>query len=262
MRSLESPAKKLARLEFWRSARKYLGETRFILGPHVVLAGQHGGDISVLLGLGVRESSIVAVDSNKDNAASCKWLWPRINVRHAQVHDVLSGLSDVASCFLDFCSPICDESLSTLEAALPSLSGSWLGVTFMAAREQASYKAIYEKTAPTARKKEDIRPLMFRAIDRNKGGGNAFIDEEWMYYVGHNEVRFGKPMVLGMGAVRKTKVARRSKISVKNVSVTSDVFARMVVNDRASVGPKALLLYALNDQSVAAYKAHLTRGTY
>lgn len=58
----ESPAKKFARWGFWLEVRAQLGKERFLEGEHLVLASAEAGDVSVLLGMGVKPRNIMAID--------------------------------------------------------------------------------------------------------------------------------------------------------------------------------------------------------
>lgn len=98
----ESPGKKLARMQFWGSVALALGD-RFYRKKHLVLASQHGGDISVLVGLGVDPRNVIAVDLRPDAVAACKARWPTATVKCRDVRMAAQDhRKELASVFLDF----------------------------------------------------------------------------------------------------------------------------------------------------------------
>lgn len=136
----ESAGKKLARLDFWIWTKSLLGEQEFAERKHVVLASREGGDIGVLLALGVPANHIVAVDRVPSAVEACRERWPDIDVRCGDIREVFrSNTHEVGSVFLDFCSPISRETMTVCrdiyESCVPNIV---VGVAFLRGREHDS----------------------------------------------------------------------------------------------------------------------------
>lgn len=99
----DSTAKKIARAMYWLRVHGHLGD-RFYSGGHLVLASRDGGDISVLLGMGVAPKNIIAVDRCEDAAQACRMAFPGINVIHGEAVDVARVMRrTLSSAFIDYC---------------------------------------------------------------------------------------------------------------------------------------------------------------
>jgi hypothetical protein len=101
----ESPSKKYARFMFWREvlgiAKKNVDKYK-----HLVLASREGGDISFLLGIGVRPKLITAVDINGEAALIAQEKF-NIPVIRADVGKVARNhRREFGFGFLDFCQPL------------------------------------------------------------------------------------------------------------------------------------------------------------
>jgi hypothetical protein len=144
----ESFAKKLARLYFWVQVRELLGDARFYRQTHLVLASREGGDISVLLGMGVDPKRILAVESNAEAAAICSQKFPSVRVVYGGVASIASApelaSETIASAFLDFCSPlnegVVDTAFRVVQRALGD--GAALGVALLRGRERDAVRDI------------------------------------------------------------------------------------------------------------------------
>lgn len=132
----ESPSKKMARLGYWRAVRGVL-RGRFKKTKHVVLASREGGDIGVLLALGVPKENIIAVDLVESAAKACSEKWPGVEVVCGDVADVVEArASEVGSVFLDFCSPISTGTVQVGRRILRALRyDSIFGVALLKGRE-------------------------------------------------------------------------------------------------------------------------------
>jgi len=130
----ESPAKKLARLEFWTRAVSIMGDRA---GRIAVLASREMGDYGVLSALGMAER-VVAIDRCASAVEAAKSKYPSADVRHTEAATLrLETQEPIACAFLDFCSPICVDIIDTLALfAERGTPGDLLGVGFLKGREQ------------------------------------------------------------------------------------------------------------------------------
>lgn len=109
----ESMGKKRARFGFWAEVKATQGDY-FFTRKHLVLASREGGDISVLVGMGVPISNIVAVDREESAAAACRLKWPGCDVICGDVCDAANYFKDdLQTVFLDFCGPVTVETIRT-----------------------------------------------------------------------------------------------------------------------------------------------------
>lgn len=163
----ESPSKKVARLVYWDQLVDELGDT-FFETTHVVLASREGGDISVLLGLGVDPERIVAVDRVASAIEKCATRFRSYPVRFrvGDVADVARTEADVGHVFLDLCSPISRESVRTITSVAAALRvGSVVGVGILRGREHDA-KGPFELIAANRRQR-----MIQRSVMRGKGPG-------------------------------------------------------------------------------------------
>lgn len=129
----DSPAKKLARVEFWRRLVPTIPKE----GRIVVLASREMGDYGVLkaLGYGAR---VVAVDRDSVAAAAAAAKFPEADVRLGDVAHVVSELTEsVAVAFLDFCAPLSPHTYATSRDVVDLMpDGSLFAVGLLRGREQ------------------------------------------------------------------------------------------------------------------------------
>lgn len=134
----DSQAKKSVRLRIWELIQKTLGQAAFIRGPHVFLASHEGGDASTLRGLGIPDSSMVAVDMESTAVHLFEEKFPEVAIYHQDVNHVLKGLKEhPASVFLDFSSHVSESTLERVQTALRVIKpGGILACTFAVGREK------------------------------------------------------------------------------------------------------------------------------
>lgn len=78
---VESPSKKHTRVAAWIKALRNVDQGNNSLGPHFVMAGPEGeGNISTLLGFGVRAKSIIAVGETEEDAFAVHEKYPEVQV--------------------------------------------------------------------------------------------------------------------------------------------------------------------------------------
>ena len=111
----ESPSKKIARKTTYKELESAAGRRRFVRGPHLVIAGS-GGDISVLLGMGVDPSGIYAVDIDKHALACAKDRFRDRGVNFALVPFAQAarhfGIDEFLTAFIDMCSELKNKDIA------------------------------------------------------------------------------------------------------------------------------------------------------
>jgi hypothetical protein len=112
---------------------------RFQRGKHLILASREGGDIPVLLALGVKPKNIVAVEVNPDAALAVQDKYPKVKVECGDVVDVARFYKKkLVSAFLDFCSPVRPFLITKVtQTIIYGLSdGAIIGCAFLNGREK------------------------------------------------------------------------------------------------------------------------------
>jgi len=149
----DSPAKKIARVNYWTHVWERLGE-RMERTKHLILCSREGGDIGVLLGLNVPGKNIVAVDREESALRACarKWRGNGISFELGDVVDVARKYrSDLGSALLDFCSPMNDEVIRTIVRVMQGglKSEAFCGAAVMMGREKTAMASTIDETRKT-----------------------------------------------------------------------------------------------------------------
>lgn len=262
----ESATKKIQRIVFWSAVRQEVGSRKFNRGPHLVLSSSEAGDVSTLLGMGVNPNGIVAVDIDRHAVAAAQWKFPGLDIRHENVVKTVKQ-QKWTSVYLDFCSPLSGKSLSVIAQCMPELGGSVLGVAMLACREQNRYRQGVAELKAANITPEKQRPVLFQKLLPEVVQTHGFYPLNWWYYLSHDDLRFGKPMFVGMGTVvskpthsSSKRLARLTK--VQRVDYKPSSFAIAVTAAYRKDEWQALRLYNMRRQTVAALQAHVTRGSY
>lgn len=263
----ESATKKVQRIVFWNAVKKQVGPRKFHRGPHLVLSSSEAGDVSTLLGMGVQPDGIVAVDIDRHAVAAAQWKFPGLDIRHENVVQAVK-CRKWTSVYLDFCSPLSGKSLNVIAQCMPELSGSVLGVAMLACREQTKYRDEVAKLKGANTTPEKRRPVVLQQMLPQMVQTHRFYPLNWWYYLSHDDIRFGKPMFVGLGKVVKMPRAQPDRnfivagTKVQRVDYNPASFAISVTDAYRKDEWKALRLYNMRRQTVAALQAHVTRGSY
>lgn len=310
----ESPSKKMARASYWRLVADRLGD-RFFTGKHVVLASREGGDIGVLTAMGVAPENIVAADIVKSAADACAAKWPSVEVVHGDVADVVERYAkDVRSVFLDFCGPICTETVQVGRRVLRVLKyGSIFGVALLRGRERGEVEVNEERPLNRAARRAiaamkrkggternaanmmewqisgraDARVAMEEASEEGdqpsgykrakaflalvhatavnpwQGVTHAY---EIIDYQSVTKESRGVPMSIALCVKERvtqgfTRDSAPHKYRVVSAQHYTDEMIRAYAVSEAS-GESPHLLLNVDKATIAAWKAHATRGTY
>ncbi|OPZ38862.1 MAG: hypothetical protein BWY99_01535 [Synergistetes bacterium ADurb.BinA166] len=122
-----------------------LGRDRFVNGKHLVLSSREGGDISVLLGLGVNPKNIIAVEMNPEAARQAQEKFPSVPIIQDDAFTVARRHHrSLSSIFYDFCSPMSDSLLKKViqTAAYGIKDNGVLGCGFLAGREKGKFASV------------------------------------------------------------------------------------------------------------------------
>lgn len=134
----DSDGKRWSRFQWWRQALICIGEERFLNGRHLVLASRVGGDISVLLALGVRAEKIVAVDRERSAVEACREKYPSVTCVHGDIDNVARAYGRVFDVALvDLCGQATTETVRLLSriVSFGMRDGGIFGWSVMSGRE-------------------------------------------------------------------------------------------------------------------------------
>lgn len=294
----ESDAKKVARLMYWDQVRLAIPGT-FMQRPHLVLASREGGDISVLLGMGVAPENIYAAEINSEAAAACAAKWPGVAVINADVRAVAEQMRGKwASAFLDFCGNFAEGVLEAAAAVVKALPlGAAFGIGVLKGREGASTGAplnrrqrrslsAYARTTAAAPPVKSalqhvagevgaravVRANVAAVGSTDAGRYAAIRDAIYLRTAGRRALRKVRCIAYSSGAspmlICATLVSTVAEVDfVKTPAalpdVTVDKSAVPQLIRRAAVErDNAHLLLNVPKSTVAAWRAHATRGTY
>jgi hypothetical protein len=130
----ESDQKRWARLLFWLHLHESTATER-----KLVLASRNGGDIATLAAGGVDLSTVVAVDRCSEALAACEANHPGPQYVVGDAADVAEREQPFCAALLDFCGPICADTLATtMRVARCVRFGGLLGVAVLRGRESSS----------------------------------------------------------------------------------------------------------------------------
>jgi len=136
----DRPEKRVARLLTYATFLQAVGLRRFLKETHVVLGGA-GGDIELLLSLGVPSQHIVAAEYSTEDCERLRQQFPKVDVRNADVVDVVRNLKrasrPIGTLNLDFCNTLStktvEKAVGALNTAVPPYAFS---ITLFASREK------------------------------------------------------------------------------------------------------------------------------
>jgi hypothetical protein len=257
----ESPAKKLVRLEFWRGARELL--PNFSEGNKLVLSSAEGGDTSVLLGMGMRPSLIHAVDIDKHAADAATW---KLGVE-VQNCDVFKHAENFMfdAVLLDFCGPLRESMLPKLCGLLSRISHRGvLGLSLLAGRENGSLK---EAVASLLQRTDGDSFLTRAKLITSKLYGmekRIRLKSAW-YYHSHRRRSYGQPMIVLLFQLTTSEQPTPNKqVAAANLWIYEADASGLAAEGMKLMrkGERADLLLNVSRQTLAAWKAHATRGTY
>jgi hypothetical protein len=296
----ESPGKKLARARTWSVISLHLGSRLRSGGKIAVLASREGGDVATLLGLGVPASSIVAIDRDAEAAAACQARWPAVDVRVGDAFEIaekMGGKCVVA--FFDLCGPldgIACAGFTRVARRLPR--DAILAVAGMRGRER---NIVVKRYAEQARKRESRAVVAHRArghdiedsagmdlyrvravqdhLKRSLAGVRVGpVCLTVVNYQSSNSDSHGVPMTIGVFELRRGDLIERhddfarrmigaeweavQKYGVGDFGRCTDADVRAAALSMRLNTQEVALALNINPGTVAAWKAHASRGSY
>lgn len=279
--TIDTPSKKIVRLAVWKRVKELMGAERFYSGIHVVLLSAKAGDVSTLLGLGVRPHNIVGVDIDKHAWAAAKHKYPDVRCMHMDVIDAMKRLKgdSIRSVFLDYCAPFREGTVdSVVEASQLVSYGGVVASAFKIGREVGSYAQAIAEEKPNTDVNRSFylrtdmlsRELLLQAKEK-KLPRVLWPKDFYRYTHVPDTGDTPKSMLVCVATVT------RSGQFVETPQATAAKIGRgahysIVSATHRDIGPLASLLAErdedahlllnLNQESIPAFKAHRTRGTY
>jgi len=245
----DSPAKKLARVEVWNEIERNSNRDDFERGPHLVISGKYGGDIGVLIALGVPRKNIYAVDTNPHALANVRRKFEGVNFAVCDFAEAPQYFGKkFYSAHIDLCAPQREGALNKISALYHQVE--FLAYTYLCGRERDLVPKILEIRQAGA----DPYDARLSHLQRYK---NWKVICAW-HYVSHSASHIGKPM----GIALLHKKAKRAQLAQTSLLVGADweLVRKLALLEKSS--HRAALLYNLRVSTVAAWQAHQTRGTY
>lgn len=263
----DSTNKVIARLSYWLDVRDILGE-KFFNGRHLVLASREAGDVSVLLGLGVPLENIVAFEWDRAAAAEARLKFPGLSIQQRDVGSITDKDGSFASVFLDFCATANDEHVEKLGRVMWRMDRpSVFGCGFLIGREQGSMEKISKlkeklsKSPDAVREAQVARAIYIdQAVEKCAKKCSATLGLPRCYfYQSRSEDSKGLPYCFYMAPVHAWPYDHTGAFYDVEFS---DTDFRGLALDLNKGGKRADLLLNIPATTIAAWKAHATRGTY
>ena len=238
----ESPSKKIARKTVYKELEAVCGRQRFVKGPHLVIAGSEGGDVSVLLGMGVDPSGIYAVDIDKHALAAAKdrfrdW---GVNFKLVSFSDAAKafGIEEFLTAFIDMCSELRNDHISQVMR----LRAQYKVYAFACVRDKGLVGTFVHGVDPSKMQVYAAPRLQYLKTRGFKVGLSYT-------YVSRTLTNKGTPMCIALAS----NVVRSSAIVHLNWELRD--------LDKALLSPakETYLLYNVRRQAAAAKKAWRTR---
>lgn len=238
----ESPSKKIARKTVYKELEAACGRRRFVAGPHLVIAGSEGGDISVLLGMGVDPAGIYAVDVDKHALAAAKdrfrdwgvhfWLGP------FHLAAAAFSVKEFRTAFIDMCSELRNKDINEVLM----LKARYKAYAFAMCRDKGLVGTFIDGVDPN-RAEIAAKPRLRYLQSRGFKTGLAYT------YVSRTLTNKGTPMCIALA----------SNVVKSNAVVHLNWEYRDLDRALLASAPETYLLYNVRRQAAAAKKAWRTR---
>jgi hypothetical protein len=247
----ESPPKKLVRILFWEEVKILLGPD-FYTCNFLVIPSQYAGDVATLAAMGVALHNIYGTDIDKHAIAAAKERYPAANFAHCpfwEAHKAFPQLGrDIGCAFIDLCSPLRSGTIEQVFSLGQRVQ--LMGFEFMCGREAG----LLNQALDLGSSNEPPQVPRLRYLQSIKHGGSYFNIETSWCYKSHSSAHFGKSMALGLGTFH-----RRKRI---NLEFTDVVATWETVRSTCIKNPSYAPLWNVSAGTLAAWRAHETRGTY
>lgn len=273
----ETDSKRVARLHTFKKVAATLKQLPLPPGRIISLAGKNPGDIGCFKDLlpDIAPERVLYVENNPDNRIGlrrAKQRWPGVETYFGDVRDVLRADKETISLFnADFMGVLKEKDRSIFQlAAHRMVRGSVLAYTFFRSREMPG-KGIYgDLLARRSDQRGDgsrdrARFHLYGATVQSLLGGPAFKIISNVKYDARDPNKHSRASPMGVIGLRRMPSQGHE---VKVLEVTdANSWSRMVdcVLDliwRGLSTAKIASILNITEESVAAFRAHDTRGTY
>ena len=271
---VDSPAKKLVRLDVFETARRVLGEDDFLTGNYLGLSSKEAGDYGTLTGMGVEARQILMCDTDASACADAKARWfPGITVVNTDITEAVKSkdhsLGIWAMVNYDTCAPLREDTPDTVFTLAQHIqTNGLLCCWFLAGRENSStmdnIKAMEEllqecltpKTLKALRVPKDVLeerlPYIARSLLMESNLNTKLAVHQchtrllriWTYMsTDVQEGKVGSPMVVTMCQIRKGK-SKVSRGLLEDQTITAIQHPHFIVvgDCRQRLGQKAVEL--------------------
>ena len=243
----------------------------------LILASREGGDAAVLKAIGIPEENILAAEINREAAHEFAGRYPSVRLHRGNVSDVPAEWS-FGSALLDFCSPLCFESIHECARILERLPGHGiLGVGLLRGREHRSIRKEiaaggnrFLRRAMRARAIPGLHPLDPARLVNYCGGGAwgraAALSIALHTITGirtgfRGMIRYHSRTAANAGVPMMIVILDRNEQGTDNIEIDCCCNGDAEVLKSAAIAEGAGE-YNLEPRQVAAWRAHSTRGSY
>lgn len=225
---------------------------KFFTCKFLVIPSQFAGDVATLNAMGVAMHNIYGTDINKHAVAEASRRYPSahfVTRPFWEATEAFPSLREGIGCaFIDLCSPLREEVIERIFSM--SKHVQLLGFEFMCGREMGKRNAALG-IGSTA---EVAAATCLRYLQNLSHSRKYFnISKSWSY-ASHSASHFGKPMILGLGKFSREK---RVNLNTTKVEATWET-----VRSACIANPANAPLWNVSTGTLAAWRAHETRGTY
>jgi len=248
----ESPAKKFMRVMYWAAVERQLGKL-FRSGNFLVITSQYAGDVSTLLAMGVSPKNIYGVDIDKHAIAATKLKYPKIQVEQCPFWEATTAFpslrNNLGCAFIDLCAPLRDATLDRLFEFGENVQ--LLGYEFMCGREKGELNQTVKDNSAVDTLAAIARLKVLQTTRRRNQYFRAY--QNW-HYNSHSAAHIGKPMIVSLGRLHHSKL-----VNANSTSANADWD---IVREICLSNPAVAPLWNISKGTMAAWRAHETRGTY
>lgn len=255
----ETAPKKLKRYFFWSCVQEVLGE-RFFSSNFLGLSSEEAGDASVLLGLGVSPSRIVLSETDGKACSAAHKKFPLVSIYN---EDVLATVKrfpkgHFSTMFLDYCGNASEDLLLRTQRVVAHglAKDGLLGVAVQIGREYSTRELILNRRKSEGSDNEDSFLARAGFLKDEMAKRCGIYPLMLLRYCGRGIDLRGQPMCVFLGSRNKNNTPSHVMFEpgpgeIQRLSVE-------LADNKQDAG----LLLNVSKGTLAAWRAHVTRGTY
>lgn len=255
----ETVAKKLERYFFWSCVQESLGE-RFYDGHYLGLSSEEAGDASVLQGLGITPSRIVLSEMDVKACATARKKFPLVSIYNEDVLNTVKRFAKghFSAMFLDYCGNASEELLRRTERVVAHglAKDGLLGLAVQIGREQSTRELILKRRGNENRDSKDSFLARADFLTHELGKRCGIYPLMLLRYCGKGSDLRGQPMCVFLGSRDKSNTPSHMMFDPEPGEI------QRISVELANDGQDAGLLLNVSRGTIAAWRAHVTRGTY